>query len=119
MKRFRFSLYSGIISRPWEESMAKKILLAGILGGLALFMWGGLSHMALGLGNVGIENIQRPVYNSMKTSITHAGFYFIPENDGKGNMKDEYKGGPTGILIFKPTGAGASMTGQLINETVL
>ncbi|HSS98387.1 MAG TPA: hypothetical protein VLK33_15220 [Terriglobales bacterium] len=96
-----------------------KVLLAGILGGVALFMWGGLSHMALGLGSVGIENIQRPVYDSIKTSIPHAGFYFFPENDMKGNMKDEYKNGPTGILIYKPTGAGAPMTGQMINETIL
>ncbi len=99
--------------------MAKKILLGGILGGLALFMWGGLSHMVIGLGEVGIQNIQRPVYDSMKATIPQRGFYFFPENDGKGNMKDEFKGGPTGILIYKPIGAGASMTGQLINETIL
>ncbi len=96
-----------------------KIILGGILGGLALFMWGGLSHMALGLGSVGMQSIQRPVYDSMKTSIPQAGFYFIPESDMKGNIKDEYKGGPTGILIYKLTGAGASMTGQLVNETIL
>jgi hypothetical protein len=99
--------------------MAKKILLGGILGGLALFMWGGLSHMALGLGNVGMQNIQRPVYDSMKASIAQAGFYFLPESDMKGTIKDEYKGGPVGILIYKPTGAGAPMTGQLINEAIL
>jgi len=99
--------------------MTKKILLGGILGGLALFMWGGLSHMVIGLGEVGIQNIQKPVYDSMRASITQHGFYMFPESDGKGNIKDEYKGGPIGILIYKPTGAGASMTGQLINETIL
>ena len=99
--------------------MAKRILLGGILGGLALFMWGGLSHMVIGLGQVGIQNIQKPVYDSMKASIAQGGFYFFPESDVKGNIKDEYKNGPTGILIFKPTGAGASMGGQLINETIL
>jgi len=36
--------------------MAKRILLAGVLGGLALFMWGGLAHTVLGLGTVGIQN---------------------------------------------------------------
>ncbi len=96
-----------------------KVLLAGVLGGLALFMWGAASHMAIGLGEVGIQNIQRPVYESMKTTIPQHGFYFFPETDGKGNVKDEFKGGPTGIVIYKPTGAGASMTGQLINETIL
>jgi hypothetical protein len=99
--------------------MAKKILLGGILGGLALFMWGGLSHMVIRLGEVGIQNIQKPVYDSMKTSIAQPGFYFFPESDMKGTIKDEYKGGPVGILIFKPTGAGAPITGQLINEAIL
>jgi hypothetical protein len=104
---------------PKEDSMAKRILLGGILGGLALFMWGGLSHMVIGLGQVGIQNIQKPVYDAMKASIAQGGFYFFPESDMKGNIKDEYKNGPIGILIFKPTGAGASMGGQLINETIL
>jgi hypothetical protein len=99
--------------------MAKRILLGGILGGLALFLWGGLSHMALGLGEVGIQNIQRPVYESMKAAMAQPGFYFFPESDGKGTIKDEFKGGPIGILIYKPAGAGAPMTGQLINETIL
>jgi hypothetical protein len=99
--------------------MAKRIVLAGILGGLALFVWGGLSHMVIGLGNVGVQNIQRPVYDAMKASIAQSGFYFFPESDMKGNINNEFKGGPTGILIFKPTGAGASMTGQLVNEAIL
>jgi len=99
--------------------MAKRILLGGILGGLALFMWGGLSHMVIGLGEVGIQNIQRPVYDSMKTAVSRQGFYFFPESDGKGNIKEEFKGGPTGILIYRPNGAGAPMTGQLMNETIL
>jgi hypothetical protein len=35
--------------------MAKKILLAGILGGLALFAWESLAHMVLPLGDAGIR----------------------------------------------------------------
>ncbi len=99
--------------------MAKRILFGGILGGLALFMWGGLSHMVIGLGQVGMQNIQKPVYDSMKATISQGGFYFFPESDMKGTIKDEYKNGPVGILIFKPTGAGAPITGQLINEAIL
>ena len=99
--------------------MAKRIILAGVLGGVALFLWGGVSHMMIGLGNVGMQNIQRPVYDAMKASIAQPGLFFFPESDMKGNIKDEYKGGPIGILVFKPTGAGASMTGQLTNEVIL
>ena len=99
--------------------MANRILLGGVLGGLALFLWGGLSHMVLGLGNVGIQNIQSPVYDAMKGAIAQPGVYLFPESDMKGNIKDQYKGGPIGIVAYKPAGAGASMAGQLINETIL
>jgi len=100
--------------------MAKKILLGGILGGLALFCWGGFSHMVLRLGEAGLRNMPRPVYDSMKTSTTQPGIYFFPESDmSSGAMKDEFKGGPVGILLYKPTGAGAPITGQLINEAIL
>src|SRR5215813_7200678 len=96
-----------------------KIILAGVLGGLALFMWGAASHMALGLGSVGIQNIQKPVYDSLRTNSTQPGMYMFPPSDLKGNIQDEYKNGPIGIVTFKPTGAGGSMGGQLTNEFIL
>ena len=40
--------------------MSKKILLAGILGGLALFAWESVAHMALPLGEAGITDLRRP-----------------------------------------------------------
>ncbi len=35
----------------------KRIVVAGILGGLVVFVWGWLSHAVLPLGTVGIKNL--------------------------------------------------------------
>jgi hypothetical protein len=101
--------------------MAKRILLAGVLGGIALFLWGGLAHVVLGLGSVGIQNLtqQQAVMDTLKASVSQSGFYFFPQVDASGKMPPEKAGGPYGIMIYHSSGAGGSMTGQLVNECVL
>jgi hypothetical protein len=101
--------------------MAKQILLAGILGGLALFMWGGAAHMALGLGTVGIQTVpqQQVVMDTLKTAVPQSGFYFFPEADKSGKVAADRVGGPYGIMIYHASGAGGAMTGQLVNEVIL
>ena len=101
--------------------MAKRILLAGILGGIALFFWGGLSHMALGLGEVGVQALsqQQPALDGMKASVAGPGFYYFPQGDGKGNLSPAETNGPWGILIYHPSGASSAMSRQLMNECIL
>jgi hypothetical protein len=37
--------------------MTKKILLAGLVGGIVIYIWGIISHIVLPLGMVGIQQI--------------------------------------------------------------
>jgi len=100
--------------------MSKRVLLAGILGGVALFVWGGLSHTVLKLGDVGMHDLpqQAAMVNAMKAAIPHSGFYVFPQMDtGKIAAADE--NGPWGVLVYQPTGASSSMTRQLGKEFVL
>jgi hypothetical protein len=101
--------------------MAKRILLAGILGGFALFIWGGMSHMVLGLGMVGIQNLPQPqpVMDALKAATPQSGFYFFPPADAAGKVAPDKAGGPYGIMIYHAAGAGAAMTGQLVKECAL
>jgi|GEM_PF-6081906 len=32
-----------------------RVLVAGLIGGILMFLWGVVAHMALGLGNVGLK----------------------------------------------------------------
>jgi len=101
--------------------MTKRILLAGVLGGLALFVWGALSHMVLGLGSVGMAYLpqQQLVMQAMHASGSQPGFYMFPRGDAKGNLPAEQVGGPWGLIIYHPTGASAMRPGQLLNECIL
>jgi len=101
--------------------MTKRILLAGVLGGLALFVWGAVSHMALGLGSVGMEYLpqQQLVMQAMNASVSQPGFYMFPRGDQKGNLPAERVGGAWGLVIYHPTGASSMLPEQLLNECLL
>jgi hypothetical protein len=109
--------------------MAKRIWLAGLLGGIALFMWGSFSHLVLGLGNVGIQEIpagrEESVQAILREALPQGGFYAFP---GMGISKtataeekaaatrlfqQKYRQGPYGLLIFHPEGAEVLTPGQL------
>lgn len=101
--------------------MAKRILLAGVLGGLALFLWGGLSHMVLGLGDAGMQYLpqQQPVMQALQASVPQSGFYMFPQGDKAGNLPADKIGGAHGLLIYHPSGASGMRPGQLLNECIL
>jgi hypothetical protein len=110
--------------------MNKRILLAGLLGGIALFIWGSFSHIVLGLGSVGIKEIPRAqeamVKSSLRMALPESGFYFFPgmgipagasaqEKQAATKLyQEKYRQGPTGILIFHPQGAEVMTPGQLM-----
>lgn len=97
--------------------MAKRVILAGVLGGLAIFVWGSLSHMVLGLGAAGIKGMpnEDAVLSAMHTSIPEPGFYIFPSMGLAPNtatreqwqaampeIQKRAKSGPNGILVFRP-----------------
>ena len=61
--------------------MNKRVLLAGLLGGIAMFAWTSLTDMALPLGDAGIKEIpnDQGVLIAMNASLGEtSGFYFFP-----------------------------------------
>jgi hypothetical protein len=101
--------------------MTKRILLAGLLGGFALFVWGALAHTVLGLGLVGVQYLpqQQAVMGTLRTSVPQSGLYFFPQTDAAGKVPTEKAGGPYGMMIYHSAGAGGSMSGQLTSELAL
>ena len=95
--------------------MKIRVLLAGIAGGVVLFVWGALSHMVLGLGEVGVKIIHNEdaVLTAMQSSIQEPGFYFFPGEgmetgeptaEQQKRWEEKYSRGPTGVLIYQPQG---------------
>ena len=63
-----------------------RVLVAAIFGGIIMFIWGAIAHMALGLGNPGIH---QPVHEDVVLSSLHEGLgptpgvYILPSFDPK------------------------------------
>ncbi len=94
-----------------------KIILAGILGSIAMFIWTALAHMALPLGEAGIRQLpdEAAFISAMSTTLgDHRGLYLFPSPDVQPNatkqekeeamerMKEKVTKGPSGILMYHP-----------------
>lgn len=113
--------------------MGKK-LLAAVLGGLAFFAWSSVAHVFSGLGEVGISEIpnEQAVVSSMKANLPASGLYAFPgwglPPDATHSqrmaamqspaMQAKMNAGPTGILVYRATGAGGLSPRPLIIELV-
>ena len=110
---------------------AKRILLAGILGGIAIFIWTSVAHVLTPLGEVGISEMpnEPAVLSAMQASLgSSPGFYFFPGMGLGPNATQAQKReamniyqqlldkNPSGILIYKPAGQPAMSMGQLGRE---
>jgi hypothetical protein len=109
--------------------MAKRIVLAGVLGGLAMFVWSFIAHMVLGLGLVGIKDLpsEQAVLTTMHENVPQSGMYLFPALTAKSGSReqqnaamkvyqDKIASGPSGILIYHPSGQTALSAGQLLTE---
>jgi hypothetical protein len=96
--------------------MGKKIL-AGVLGGVAFFMWSFVAHDMLPLGDLGVKEVPHDevLMEAMKTNILDHGLYFFPGINVPPNATMAQKSqamearmkkvasGPSGILVYHPS----------------
>ena len=104
----------------------KKILLAGIVGGLVVFVWGFVAHMLLPVGTMGISQmpVNSPLLEAMKQNLAVEGLYAFPgEEVGRKQTEAEdavwigrYKMGPRGLLLYHPTGTDPVSPQRLVLE---
>ncbi len=108
-----------------------RILIAGILGGIAMFIWTSIAHVATPLGTVGFSRIgnETAVLDAMHASIGEkSGLYFFPwvdPSDPKMAEKNAAltKAYPSGWVIYHPPGQAAEMmpstlVSEFVKETV-
>jgi hypothetical protein len=91
-----------------------RILIAALLGAIAMFVWTSIAHMATPLASMGLSQIpnERAVMAAMKDNITAPGLYFYPWMDPKdpnatSKMQQVDKVEPHGLLIYSPPGVNA------------
>ena len=101
-------------------------ILAGLVGGVIVFFWGAVSHMALPLGMVGVKSIpnENAVLQAMTETIQEPGLYYFPGYDRTKPMSkadqdawaEKARTGPSGLLVVTPTGGEAMTPKQLFTE---
>jgi hypothetical protein len=103
--------------------MVKRVVLAGILGGILVFNWGYVAHMVLPCGEMGVHMLpdEAAVVAPIRSTVKEPGFYYFPgmEHGSKASESEQKawlenaKQGPLGVLIVRPQG-GEGMTPQML-----
>ena len=113
--------------------MAKRVVIAGILGGLTMFVWLFVAHEFLPLGELGVGEIPNEglVLSAMQSSIPQAGVYLYPgvglgpkptaeqRNAAMPAWLKKYEKSPHGILIYNPPSGSFSFGMLLAREGAL
>jgi hypothetical protein len=98
--------------------MRNRVLLAGLLGGLAIFAWESVAHMATSLGEAGVRALPKeaPVQAALRDNIDEPGFYLFPAPEIHPGMSGDQKSKamedsmvrartePVGIMVVYPKG---------------
>ena len=99
--------------------MTKRIILAGVLGAIAMFIWTAIAHMLLPLGEAGIGEVpnDEALLKAMETSAgAKNGLYIFPgmglgpdatHAQRSAAMKDyeaKLAKNPSGLLMYHPAG---------------
>jgi hypothetical protein len=105
-----------------------RILVAAIFGGIVMFCWGAVAHMALGLGNQGIH---QPIHEDTVLSSLHqglgeqAGVYLLPSFDpnkwsdpaAKTAYQQKAVVSPYALVVYEPQGEDMTEMGpQLLRQ---
>src|SRR4029078_1148144 len=103
--------------RPSIAMTTTRILLAAILGGIAMFIWNAIAHMALPLGHAGVSEIpnEEMVLATLKAGMAEKeGLYYFPgmgigDNPTKEQEKaamEQYpkklETNPSGLMVYHP-----------------
>jgi hypothetical protein len=75
---------------PWEGRYVMRVLIAGIIGGLVMFIWGAIAHMATPLGEAGFA---QPVHEdialaALKTALPAGNHAFLLPSPDPEHMGD-------------------------------
>src|ERR1700730_18677382 len=113
--------------------MSKKILLASLLGGIAMFLWEGLAHEVLPLGQAGVSPLshEADIVATVKDNVKQSGFYIFPggemlqpgltsdqKEEATQKAYEQWKAGPSGIMVVNPQGVDPESPWMLVRQVL-
>jgi hypothetical protein len=108
-----------------------RFIIAGVVGGVAMFVWSSIAHMVLPLGQIGVGEIpnEEAVIGALGTTLGNAdGLYIFPglglpenataeqQNAAMGEYDKKLASQPSGLLIYHPPGAEGMTPKRLVTE---
>src|SRR5437870_965830 len=106
--------------------MTVRIIVGALVAGVVVFAWGAVSHMVLGLGEVGMKKMpnEESILSTLGDNVREHGLFCFPwieqserANEAKSKeWEEKLKNGPSGIMVYKPSGGAAMTIGQLFRE---
>lgn len=110
-----------------------KTLLASVVGGIILFMWGFLAWVVLPLHNSSIRDIpgEEVVLSALVSTGMSKGAYLFPgmnHRDGMTEAEEEaarsvwtekHKRGPVGIIVYDPVGVDPDMPLPMVRGVII
>ena len=89
--------------------MSTRIFIAGILGGIVMFIWNFIAHDVLPLGHTGMQQVPNALVDAFKSNMgDNRGMFVFPwvdpksSSDEKKAAMEKIKSGPSGLLIYHP-----------------
>ena len=106
--------------------MNKRLVLAGALGGLAMYLWTFIAHMVLPLGEAGIRQIdqEQALLSTMQSTLKAQGIYMFPKMENPADQaqyQQKIATGPSGLLVYFPKrdfSFGTSLAVEFVTEMV-
>jgi hypothetical protein len=110
--------------------MRLKIILAALVGGVVMFLWGFIAHMVLPLGEAGFKTLphQDAVLPAISAQVKESGLYVFPwpesppgtpmpvNEESRKKAQDLFQSAPHGLLLFHTPPAAMLTGGQLGTE---
>ena len=112
-----------------------RILLAGVLGAIAMFIWSAIAHMALPLGHAGIHNGfpgEEKVLAALQSGLgDKAGLYLFPgsgagdnptheqEKEAFAHYPEKLAANPSGLFMYHPAGSRPMTMGKWLTVEFL
>ena len=113
-----------------------RMLVAGVIGGIVLFLWGAVAHMALPIGEMGMKvaTNQDAALAAVSASATPgAGVYMLPgmspeewsNEEARQAFADRAKAAPYAFVIYQPGGnpvnvsMGPNLVKQFVGDTLV
>jgi hypothetical protein len=106
-----------------------KIILAGLLGAIAMFAWTAIAHMALPLGEAGVQNTMddESLLAAMKSTVKNKeGLYVYPsmglppdathaqQSEAMKTFPEKLEKNPSGFFLYHPAGSRPMNMGKFL-----